>query len=58
MQAVTHEEFSQNGEMIIEVRGKKIDLARLNSKFAGAVERYCVRPRGFTFNREPDYLKS
>lgn len=55
LNAVIHEDFSQKGEMILQVKGKRLDLARLNSRTNGALETYCVRPKGFSFKSNSEF---
>jgi GTPase len=50
--AIISEEYAQNGDMIINLRQKTVALAKLNSKFDGAIEKYCVSPKGFKFIKE------
>lgn len=50
--AIVKEDYSQIGEMIVTVRQKEVALAKVNSKFNGALEKYCVSPKGFTFIKE------
>ena len=49
MGAVSGETYSQTGEMILTVKHQRVELAQLNSRSNGALERYCVKPKNFTF---------
>lgn len=49
MGAVSGETYSQTGEMILTVKHQRVELAQLNSRCNGALERYCVKPKNFTF---------
>jgi GTP-binding protein HflX len=54
MGAVNGETYSQTGEMILSVKHQRVELAQLNSRSNGALEKYCVKPKNFTF-KEPEF---
>lgn len=49
--AVISEEYAQNGDVILKIKQKTVTLAKLNSKFNGAIENYCISPKGFNFTK-------
>ncbi len=51
--AVVSEKFSRSGEMILSVRHRRAELAKVNGRCGGALEKYCVSPRNFTFRESP-----
>ena len=54
MGAVLEEHFSQNGEMILHLKHQRAELAQLNSRCEGVLEKCCVKPKNFTF-RIPEF---
>lgn len=50
--AIVKENYSQTGEMILTIKQKEVTLAKLNKRFDNAIEKYCVSPKGFTFEKD------
>ena len=38
--------------MILTIKQKEVTLAKLNKRFDNAIEKYCVSPKGFTFEKD------
>ncbi|MGN1392551.1 MAG: ribosome rescue GTPase HflX [Succinivibrionaceae bacterium] len=47
--AVCESNYAQDGSNILRLKQKKITLAQLNKRHKGILEKYCVKPKDFTF---------
>lgn len=50
--AIVEENYAQNGDVILQIKQKRVALEQINSKFHGILEKNCVKPKGFVFRKE------
>ncbi len=55
LNAVVSENYSQIGESILELKYKRVDLAKVNSKFNNKLQVYTIKPKNFLLVEKSEY---